>query len=1086
VVNNVPFTPNASAAYTVIGTDANGCTASDAVVVIVNQPSVGGVAILSPSNPNVCFGTLPPSNVVLSGYTATFIQWQSSPNPNGPWTNIGANSATLSPSQVGLLFDTLYIRAQVNSGACPAVVSNTVVFNVFSVSEAGSASVMGSPGSSTQTICYATSPTGLVLSNFNGGESAISWRYRTTTTGAFTAIPATANDTLLANQMTAASGGGTFMSNRYYVAIVTNGPCIADTSNIISVLVDPLSDTATVVPSAPQNICLGGSPSALSLSGTYLGSIQWQSAPTATGPWVNVSGATGTSFSAFGALTDTIFYRASFTSGVCAPAYSNVVTINVNAPSFAGIIQPATQTICTGSTPVALSLSGAIGTTYKWERSVDGVTWPTTTIGTSTTLTLGAQTTTYYYRAIVTNAGCTSDTTNVTAQITVVSNPATGTSTISSNQTICAGTTPNNISVTAGYTGVVQWQWSLNGSIWNDSLSWTGPTLPGSVLVAGIGAITDTIFIRAKYKNPPCTSVSYSSIHTIFVVPGSDAGIISSTGQTICINGIPVNIGLVSGTTVGSDINWLWSADSLNWTAASPIINSTTLLGSLMNTQLGGAITSTRYYRARVKNNTCPADSSLPHKVTVVQPSVGVATSNQVICANNSPLPIGVPAQFVVGNQLSWERATNSPLYNNWTAITGANSPSLSIGVLTDTTHYRLKVNSSLCLASQAVYSNSVIITVNPNPVVTVAPNQTICAGNTVNLNGVSSVTPATYAWVPQTGLSATNIANPTATPPAGTFQYVLVVTTTPTSGPGCTGSASTTITVNPTPTSNIVTNGPPTICSGQPYLFTFSGSGASLVQWQLNGSNITNATSPTFIASQQGNYTVQASNGFGCSAVSSPVFLTVNALPVINAGANQQICLGDSVTLSATPTSNVTWNNGVVNGVPFAPVTTSNYIVTTTNSNNCTNRDTVMVNVNLPSDSTINVSSLGPYVLNNQTYSQSGTYTQIINNVYGCDSTITLNLVYYGTGLDDPESSSLIIVKPNPSLDGHFQLDYLGLPKEEILQLSVTDLKGKTVYQSNQFTDKLDLSSQVPGFYLLRVSFKKGQSLCKLAIIKS
>ena len=111
---------------------------------------------------------------------------------------------------------------------------------------------------------------------------------------------------------------------------------------------------------------------------------------------------------------------------------------------------------------------------------------------------------------------------------------------------------------------------------------------------------------------------------------------------------------------------------------------------------------------------------------------------------------------------------------------------------------------------------------------------------------------------------------------------------------------------------------------------------------------------------------------------------------------------------------------------------------------------------------------------------------TQVINNVYGCDSTITLNLVYYGTGLDDPESSSLIIVKPNPSLDGRFQLDYLGLPKEEILQLSVSDLKGKTVYQSNQFTDKLDLSNQVPGFYLLRVSFKKGQALYKLAIIKS
>jgi N-acetylneuraminic acid mutarotase len=44
-------------------------------------------------------------------------------------------------------------------------------------------------------------------------------------------------------------------------------------------------------------------------------------------------------------------------------------------------------------------------------------------------------------------------------------------------------------------------------------------------------------------------------------------------------------------------------------------------------------------------------------------------------------------------------------------------------------------------------------------------------------------------------------------------------------------------------------------------------------------------------------------------------------------------------------------------------------------------------------SASTLNASACSSYVLNGQTYTQSGNYTQILTNSLGCDSTITLNL---------------------------------------------------------------------------------------------
>ena len=130
-----------------------------------------------------------------------------------------------------------------------------------------------------------------------------------------------------------------------------------------------------------------------------------------------------------------------------------------------------------------------------------------------------------------------------------------------------------------------------------------------------------------------------------------------------------------------------------------------------------------------------------------------------------------------------------------------------------------------------------------------------------------------------------------------------------------------------------------------------------------------------------------------------------------VSAGADQTICNGEQVTLSASNSQNYSWNNGVTDTVSFSPTTTQDYIVTADTAG-CLSSDTVTVYVNQPSSSTLNQTALDSYTLNGQTYTQSGTYTQTVPAANGCDSTITLNLTLNFTGINELGTGAKKLVK--------------------------------------------------------------------------
>ncbi len=142
-------------------------------------------------------------------------------------------------------------------------------------------------------------------------------------------------------------------------------------------------------------------------------------------------------------------------------------------------------------------------------------------------------------------------------------------------------------------------------------------------------------------------------------------------------------------------------------------------------------------------------------------------------------------------------------------------------------------------------------------------------------------------------------------------------------------------LTINITPTVTAPANS--AVCVGSSV--TLSGSGAATYSWN-NGVTNGIAFNPTSTTT----YTVTGTTN-GCSNTAQTT-VTVNQLPIVNAGVDKTICPGTSTSLTATGAVSYSWSGGVVNGTSFTPSATTTYVVTGTNANNCSNKDTVVVNI--------------------------------------------------------------------------------------------------------------------------------------------
>ena len=140
------------------------------------------------------------------------------------------------------------------------------------------------------------------------------------------------------------------------------------------------------------------------------------------------------------------------------------------------------------------------------------------------------------------------------------------------------------------------------------------------------------------------------------------------------------------------------------------------------------------------------------------------------------------------------------------------------------------------------------------------------------------------------------------------------------------------------------------TFCQGSTVTFTDLSSGTP-TSWAWDFGDGTNSVlpDPTHTYTTVGTYDVSltVTNSTGSESETKTGFITVNALPTINAGADQAVCNGDTVILNGTGATTYIQDNGVTDGTGFTPSATSTYIVTGTDANNCTATDQVDITVN-------------------------------------------------------------------------------------------------------------------------------------------
>ncbi len=158
-------------------------------------------------------------------------------------------------------------------------------------------------------------------------------------------------------------------------------------------------------------------------------------------------------------------------------------------------------------------------------------------------------------------------------------------------------------------------------------------------------------------------------------------------------------------------------------------------------------------------------------------------------------------------------------------------------------------------------------------------------------------------------------------------------------------------------PTPSISTSGQLTFCQGNSVTLTSSTGTGYSYQWKKNGTNISGATSSSYIATQTGSYTVQVTLDT-CVSTSLPADVTVNPNPNATLNGVGTICSGETVQLVAGGGTSYNWSAAGANGntVMVSPTSTTTYYVTVTNSYGCNTVMSLQITVKPLPQATISV----------------------------------------------------------------------------------------------------------------------------------
>ena len=640
--------------YTLVVTDANGCTGSNTgAVTVAANPSTPTITI------NETSGTSG-DGTICSGAALTLT------GPAGlntySWSPAGGSLQTTSAlSPVG---NTTYTLVVGNANNCTA--SNSVLITVNPLPTiGGTLSVCsglttqltgsGTPASTNPWLSGTTSvatvnSTGLV-SGIAAGTSVITYtdnngcqKTATVTVNPLPTISGTltvcagSTTQLTANNTPASSNP--WVSGTTSVATVNTTGLVAGVASGTSVITftDNLGcqKTATVtvnattagVIAADQTICNGATPALLTstTAGTGTGTISYEWQTNASGSFANIGGATGATYQPPALTTTTSYQRRTVATGsiTCNSTYTTPVTITVMNTATAGAIA-ADHSICTGGTPNLLTSTTAgtgSGTlSYEWQTNASG-TFANISGATGATYQPPALTaTTSYRRRTVTVSGSatcyspytTSVTITVADQITV-GDPAL-------HVDICKGgsATFNITGVTGGVAPLTYaWEYPGNGAVTNGNpaghtytnATTTSLTISTNNTTAATG--TTNYWLRVSSAGNGCDN-GYSLIYELAVLADPTVSNPTPASQNGVCAGSAVSPISVTPSGGSGTFSYQWYSNSANSNSGG-----TPIPGAISSSYTPTAGSTTTYYYCVVSQtgNGCGPVSSGTASVT--------------------------------------------------------------------------------------------------------------------------------------------------------------------------------------------------------------------------------------------------------------------------------------------------------------------------------------------------------------------------------------------------------------------------------------------------------------------------------------
>lgn len=460
-----------------------------------------------------------------------------------------------------------------------------------------------------------------------------------------------------------------------------------------------------------KNVCPDSTATWLNLEG-YVGEpVRWEtSLDNCNGPWNLFTTSPITDYFTR-RLTRTTCYRVVVKSGNCPEATSTTALVQIVPPPLGGEIA-GSGVVCVGLPGPRLSVVNYTGSVVRWESSLDcsNFTNPTTIANTNTFYDVPALQQNTCFRAVVSNGGC--DAKSQFGTVSVVAQTLPGK--LSGRNRVCFGDN-STIQLSESTGDIVRWERKPNSS-----QNWT--SINHTLNQYNTGPLFETTCYRVYVKSPACPESA--TLPFCVTVDSLPKGGTLTPDTTVCVGQPAGNIKLINYR--GGVIQWERSVGCTgNWSvipnSGFPQFNP-------------GVINQNTCFRVMVEVTGCGTAYSDVHEIKVAQPTVGGnLTPPATICsgANGGLLSLAGHLGTVKG----WEMKAGN---GNWQTIPNTqNRTSLISPTLTETTHFRVKVQNMSC---PEAYSSEIVITVvTPQPVGTLAPAQSVCEsspGTVITLTG--------------------------------------------------------------------------------------------------------------------------------------------------------------------------------------------------------------------------------------------------------------------------------------------------------------------------------------------------------------